>query len=159
MRLLWGLAAVLLLVLGCTEDSQGDATAPAAPVDYPATIAAAHTQAAAESASVATPLPGSSEAEGLQGLPTALVSRVIDGDTVELGDGSRVRYIGIDTPETAGDCYNREATARNIELVLNRVVQLDVFGDGPVRPAPSLPGQSGQRSWRSGGDCCRGCAT
>jgi micrococcal nuclease len=61
----------------------------------------------------------------LQGLPTALVSRVIDGDTVELGDGSRVRYIGMDTPESAGDCYAREATARNIALVLNRVVQLE----------------------------------
>jgi micrococcal nuclease len=60
------------------------------------------TQAAAESAFVATPPPGSSsEAETLQGLPTALVSRVIDGDTVELGDGSRVRYIGMDTPESS----------------------------------------------------------
>jgi endonuclease YncB( thermonuclease family) len=126
MRLLCGLAFVLLLALGCTEDSQGDATAPAAPVDYPTTIAVAHTQQAAETASVATPPPGSpSEPETLQGLLTALVSRVIDGDTVELGDGSRVRYIGMDTPETAGDCYNREATARNIELVLNRVVQLE----------------------------------
>jgi endonuclease YncB( thermonuclease family) len=25
---------------------------------------------------------------------------VIDGDTIELSDGRRVRYIGIDTPET-----------------------------------------------------------
>jgi micrococcal nuclease len=50
---------------------------------------------------------------------------VIDGDTVELGDGSRVRYIGMDTPETAGDCYNRESTMRNISLVLNHVVQLE----------------------------------
>ena len=59
------------------------------------------------------------------GLPSALVARVIDGDTVELGDGSRVRYIGMDTPESAGDCYNREATERNISLVLNRVVHLE----------------------------------
>src|SRR3989344_4407764 len=30
----------------------------------------------------------------------ALVRRVIDGDTIELSDGKKVRYIGIDTPET-----------------------------------------------------------
>jgi len=30
----------------------------------------------------------------------AVVVRVIDGDTIELEDGRRVRYIGIDTPET-----------------------------------------------------------
>ena len=29
----------------------------------------------------------------------AYVSRVIDGDTVELSNGERLRYIGIDTPE------------------------------------------------------------
>jgi micrococcal nuclease len=31
----------------------------------------------------------------------------------------------MDTPEFASDCYAREATARNIALVLNRVVQLE----------------------------------
>jgi endonuclease YncB( thermonuclease family) len=30
----------------------------------------------------------------------ATVARVIDGDTIELTTGERVRYIGIDTPET-----------------------------------------------------------
>ena len=30
----------------------------------------------------------------------ALVSRVIDGDTIELAFGQRLRYIGVDTPET-----------------------------------------------------------
>ncbi|MBI2870999.1 MAG: thermonuclease family protein [Candidatus Omnitrophica bacterium] len=29
----------------------------------------------------------------------AVVQKVIDGDTIELADGTRVRYIGIDTPE------------------------------------------------------------
>ena len=36
----------------------------------------------------------------LQLFEDALVSRVIDGDTVELENGERVRYLGIDTPET-----------------------------------------------------------
>src|SRR5512132_86616 len=31
---------------------------------------------------------------------TVTVVRVVDGDTSELGGGERVRYIGIDTPET-----------------------------------------------------------
>lgn len=52
-----------------------------------------------------------------------LVIRVIDGDTVELSDGRRVRYIGMDTPET-GDCYAWEATQKNRELVLNKWVRL-----------------------------------
>jgi len=53
----------------------------------------------------------------------ALVVRVIDGDTIELQDGRRVRYLGIDTPET-GEYYAAEATTRNKELVENKVVEL-----------------------------------
>ena len=53
----------------------------------------------------------------------ALVVSVIDGDTIELEDGSRVRYLGIDTPET-GEPYYSEATARNKELVEGKVVYL-----------------------------------
>lgn len=56
-------------------------------------------------------------------LEQALVVRVIDGDTVELQDGSRVRYLGIDTPE-AGEPYYSEATARNKELVEGKVIYL-----------------------------------
>jgi micrococcal nuclease len=64
---------------------------------------------------------------------TALVLNVVDGDTIEvdLGDGSgstRVRYIGIDTPEPyskgAPECGSKEATARNRELVVGKTVTL-----------------------------------
>ena len=48
---------------------------------------------------------------------------MVDGDTVELADGSRVRYLGIDTPEF-GQYYADEATARNRELVEGKVVEL-----------------------------------
>jgi endonuclease YncB( thermonuclease family) len=46
-----------------------------------------------------------------------LVSRVIDGDTVELATGEIIRYIGIDTPEsvkpnTPVECYSKEASKR-----------------------------------------------
>ncbi len=52
-----------------------------------------------------------------------LVVRVIDGDTIELADGRRVRYSGIDTPER-GEFYSNEATARNRELVAGKIVEL-----------------------------------
>jgi micrococcal nuclease len=59
----------------------------------------------------------------------ALVTRVIDGDTVQLQDGELVRYIGIDTPETVDPnepvgCFGPEATARNKELVEGKYVEL-----------------------------------
>ena len=53
----------------------------------------------------------------------AVVVRVIDGDTIELQNGSRVRYLGIDTPET-GEPYYSEATARNKQLVEGKVIYL-----------------------------------
>ena len=53
----------------------------------------------------------------------ALVVRVIDGDTIQLQDGSRVRYLGIDTPETDEPFY-AEASARNRDLVEGKIVEL-----------------------------------
>jgi endonuclease YncB( thermonuclease family) len=53
---------------------------------------------------------------------------VVDGDTIDVlidGEEYRVRYIGIDTPETPGDCYSQEAMRRNEELVLDRALCLE----------------------------------
>ncbi|WP_333880347.1 thermonuclease family protein [Lysinibacillus capsici] len=46
------------------------------------------------------------------GLVTATVSRVVDGDTVELSDGNKVRLIGVNTPEstTRTETYGTEAS-------------------------------------------------
>lgn len=57
----------------------------------------------------------------------ARVLRVIDGDTIEIGAGIRVRYIGIDTPETYPQVehFGLEASARNRELVEGKVVILE----------------------------------
>lgn len=60
---------------------------------------------------------------------TALVTRVIDGDTIEIAGGEHVRYIGIDTPEqaqgsSAPECFAEEARKRNEELVLGRHITL-----------------------------------
>lgn len=61
---------------------------------------------------------------------TAKVIRVIDGDTVELEGGERVRYIGIDTPETqhptqGKECYGSEARDKNKSLVEGKTVRLE----------------------------------
>lgn len=61
---------------------------------------------------------------------TIKVSRVIDGDTIELENGERVRYIGIDTPESVHpekpvECLSNEATLKNKELVENKHVILE----------------------------------
>ena len=53
----------------------------------------------------------------------SLVTKVIDGDTIELEDGRRVRYLGINTPEL-GEFYGKEATNKNQELVEGKIVEL-----------------------------------
>ena len=74
------------------------------------------------------------QGNGLQLFEEVLISRVIDGDTVELENGERVRYLGIDTPETVHpskpvECYGPEASERNKELVEGKIVTL--MRDGP----------------------------
>lgn len=59
-----------------------------------------------------------------------LVKRVVDGDTIELEDGIKVRYLGVDAPELGqglgklGQCYGEEAKKTNEELVLGKRVVL-----------------------------------
>jgi len=70
---------------------------------------------------------------------TYLVKSIIDGDTIELAGGKRVRYIGIDTPETmrrVGDKwvyfpepYAQAAKDLNTSLVLNQKVRLEYDED------------------------------
>ena len=55
---------------------------------------------------------------------TIIVRRVIDGDTVELESGDRVRLIGIDTPEV-GDCFAEQATDSLRLLVEGKSVKLE----------------------------------
>jgi micrococcal nuclease len=54
----------------------------------------------------------------------AVITRVIDGDTIEVEDGYRVRYIGIDTPER-GEPYYWEALEANRSLVEGKKIRLE----------------------------------
>lgn len=56
----------------------------------------------------------------------ALVTRVIDGDTLEIENGERVRLLGINCPEK-GDKYYDEAKDFLESLTLNKTVRLE-FG-------------------------------
>ena len=42
---------------------------------------------------------------------TGVVERVVDGDTLALRSGARVRLVQIDTPEAGEECYAEKATA------------------------------------------------
>lgn len=61
---------------------------------------------------------------------TVLVKRAIDGDTIELENGKKLRYIGIDTPEIkeprkSVQCFGRQAWEKNKELVEGKLVRLE----------------------------------
>lgn len=58
------------------------------------------------------------------------VVKVIDGDTVEIKGGERVRYIGIDTPEI-DQIFYQEAKDRNNGLVYGKKVRLDICKSQP----------------------------
>lgn len=61
---------------------------------------------------------------------TARVVRIIDGDTIEIENKVKVRYIGINTPEIVDpvkpeECFGRQAAERNTELVSGSTVQME----------------------------------
>lgn len=66
----------------------------------------------------------------VENLQKVKVLRVIDGDTIELENGQKVRYIGIDTPETVDprrdlQCFGKEASLYNKTLVEGKEIYLE----------------------------------
>jgi len=127
-------ALVCCLVLLLAACSATPASSPPTPwvggegTATPAPVATAVARATA--AGSVAPLMASAAAER----ELAVVVRAVDGDTIDVrrenGVVERVRYIGIDTPETvdprtAVECFGAEASARNKALVEGREVGLE----------------------------------
>lgn len=55
---------------------------------------------------------------------SAVIKKVIDGDTVELFNGLILRYVGVTAPE-AGESFEKEATELNRSLVEGKEIKLE----------------------------------
>lgn len=61
------------------------------------------------------------------GPASGVVAKVIDGDTVVLESGEKLRYLMVDTPEITNgkdECYGREASDFNAEYVLGQTIEI-----------------------------------
>ena len=59
------------------------------------------------------------------GAGEASVERIIDGDTIIIANGVRIRYLLVNAPEADGHaCYGSNAAQLNADLVLGKTVQL-----------------------------------
>ncbi len=70
--------------------------------------------------------PEQTAAVAIDKVETGPVTRVIDGDTIDVlidGKNTRIRYLQINTPERDEPCY-REATQANANLVAGKTVRL-----------------------------------
>lgn len=79
-----------------------------------------------------TPIATSSVVIGIAG-ERVLVTRVVDGDTIEIATGQTIRFIGIDTPETVDPrrpvgCFGKEASNETKSLLSGKevILQKDV---------------------------------
>lgn len=87
---------------------------------------------------VLTACGGSEPVRSECGPSDGVVGRVIDGDTIELVSGERIRYLMVNTPETTGgknECFGANAVQFNRDLVEGKRVTLtydveceDLFG-------------------------------
>lgn len=120
------LAALLGVWLASCESASDVVRAGRQATDAVATVVAAGRVLLGE----APPLASGPTLPRPAGLPSARVTGVVDGDTVELMLGGReekVRLIGMDTPETVDprtsvQCYGREASDRAKQLLTGQTV-------------------------------------
>lgn len=118
--------ALLLSALGCAFRTPATTPIPAPTVVPTPTHTAASTPLPTapigREAEVCGTIPSASA-----GLPHARVVRVIDGDTIVLEGGQRVRYIGVDTPELSDgvEFLAHEAREANRGFVEGRIVSLE----------------------------------
>lgn len=129
MRLILALFVTLVLAAACATESAPDT----ARTVSPRATAVSATTAPTPVGESPTPTPAATGIPLPDGLTQALVVRVVDGDTIDVeidGETYRVRYIGIDTPETVDPgrpvgCFGPEASAYNKALVAEKSVGLE----------------------------------
>ncbi len=61
-----------------------------------------------------------------------MVTKIIDGDTIVIEGGQKLRLLGIDANERGKECY-KEALDRLEQLILNKKVSLESEGDNKDR--------------------------
>ena len=104
-------------------EDRNDGAADHGPAEPPTTVVAT-------TSSTTPPSPQPDTSTSSEGGATFVVSRVIDGDTVVLDDGRRVRLAQVDAPET-NQCYGSQSTAALRELVDGKPVTLRRPPDAP----------------------------
>lgn len=120
---------VALAAVGYQVYSKGSWQLALQPAPSP-TPAASPVAALIQTASQSGEVAGVTTTSNATNLETATVKKVVDGDTIQLTDGRKVRYIGMDTPESVDprrpvECFGKEASARNTELVGGKTIQLE----------------------------------
>ncbi|MEX2445716.1 MAG: thermonuclease family protein [Dehalococcoidia bacterium] len=126
-RLVMLVALAMVALCGCEAAVEGQADG------TPAMPAAAASRPAATATPAASATGISTIAPVTPGREAGTVTRVVDGDTIDValeGGVARVRYIGIDTPETVDprrpvQCFGVEASVENARLVEGRRVELE----------------------------------
>ncbi|MFK5584173.1 thermonuclease family protein [Serinicoccus sp. LYQ131] len=101
------------------EKAAEDAAAAEAAAEKAAEEEAAATAAEEKEAAEKAEAAAAKEAAEKAAAETLMVVSIVDGDTVDVSNGARIRIAGIDTPER-GECGYDEAGARMMELARDR---------------------------------------
>jgi micrococcal nuclease len=93
--------------------------------------------------------PAPAQPAGSQEERQVTLGRVVDGDTLELRGGTRVRLIGVDTPETVHpdfghECFGEEATRYTERLLRRRRGTMERRQSASGKPIAN----ASSRSWR-----------
>jgi endonuclease YncB( thermonuclease family) len=100
----WGLLALFIFSGGSGTES------PVVLEDEPASAAASPaSKTEASTTTQAATTTEEAEPESPPPPPPLLVERVIDGDTIVVDNGDRIRLVQIDAPEAKGECYGSKA--------------------------------------------------